>query len=98
MANDLPPTLRLVVHNDDGVLLGRQAFANLKWATRGMVPNLLAVINGSGDAGELLYQLADLAAAIEDAGQLASSEMLAAELRDVLEDHALVGIGALRQA
>ena len=84
MSTTRPPFLKLVAHNDDAALFGRQAFENLKWSARAMANNLAAVSNGSGSTTELLHQIRDVAAAIEDAEVHAPLERVAAQMAEAL--------------
>lgn len=97
MITQSPPKLTLVVHNDDSVLQGRQAFANLTWASRALAANLTALGSGSGCANELIHQIRDLACAIDDAEALTSLERVSAQLADSLLSQG-TGSGAIARA
>ena len=80
-----PPKLSLVVNNDEAALSGRQAFVDLKWNVRAMVPNLLAVIQGSGQPDDLVEQILHVADAIEDASRNVMMDDIHAELSEILQ-------------
>ena len=78
------PKLRLVVNNDEAVLSGRQSFVDLKWNVRAMVPNMLAVIQGSGRPDDLVEQILHVADAIEEASKNVAMDDIHAELSEIL--------------
>ena len=85
MASGNPPQLTLVANNDDNALLGRQAFADLAWNTRSMVPNLLAVMAKSGRPEDLIQQILHVADAIEAASRHVPLSDVEEQLRDILQ-------------
>ena len=93
-----PPKLTLVVDNDEAALSGRQAFVDLKWNVRAMVPNLLAVIQGSGRPDDLVEQILHVADAIEDASKNVAMDDIHAELRALLQTAMPVWNGSERRA
>lgn len=81
----ITPRLRLVVDNDEAALTGRQAFVDLKWNVRAMVPNMLAVIQGSGRADDLVEQILHVADAIEEASKNVAMDDINTELAAILQ-------------
>ena len=97
--NMKPPTkLRLVINNDEAAMSGRQAFVDLKWNVRAMVPNMLAVIQGSGRADDLVEQILHVADAIEDASKNVAMDDIHAELSEILQTAMPVWNGSERRA
>lgn len=81
-----PPTkLTLIVNNDEAALSGRQAFVDLKWNMRAMVPNLLAMLQGSGRPDDLVEQILHVADAIEEASRNVAMDDIHAELSMILQ-------------
>lgn len=92
------PKLRLVVDNDEAALSGRQAVVDLKWYVRAMVPNLLAVIQGSGRPDDLVDQILHVADAIEEASKSVAMDDIHAELSTLLLTAMPVWDGGERRA
>jgi hypothetical protein len=85
MSERQPSGLRLVSTTNEVVLRKRQAFENVKWTSRAMAANLIALAAGAGCSNDLLHQIRDLAAAIDDAEECSSPEHVADHLSQALK-------------